>query len=75
MVKSDPRQPQGGSKMASRAASQTLFGKSQRVKTQLVKFRKEKGTYPRHQNYYMQLFWSSGITFLMITITITFLNL
>ena len=30
--------------------------------------------YPRHQNDYMQLFLFSGINFLMITITITFLN-
>ena len=30
-------------------------------------------TYPRHQNDYMQLFLLSGINFLKITITITFL--
>ena len=31
-------------------------------------------SYPRHQNDYMQLFLFSGIYFLTITITITFLN-
>ena len=30
--------------------------------------------YPRHPNYYMQLFLFSGINILMMTITITFLN-
>ena len=32
------------------------------------------GKYPRHQKYYIQLFLFSGINFLKITITITFLN-